>query len=375
MKPELVVETDPQRKCCEEICSVAFSPDGRIIATKLYQSGFKEDHGILFWEAGTGRLLKSIQGTPSGIYNISFSPDGQMITSDYGLLWDVRSGDFIRKIGDSSHRLTGAVFSPGGKIMATGNRNSPRTILLWDVQANNVIQIFISENITGLANRFCLGGSTLISKGAADSVIEFRSVSDGKLIRKIKTGSNGYDELAVSGDGRIITVPGPRVEEQHSIDIFNAYSGKRIHRLDGHASRIWSLALTLDGRFLASSSSDLTVKLWDVTSGSLIHTLAGHSEIIRSVTFSPDGRYIASGGGNNETKIWSVQTGQLLLTLQTFNDGNWIAYTPEGYYNRSDGASKYITWRVGTEIYDEAKYKNFYLKPEVIARRLLRYAN
>jgi WD40 repeat protein len=112
------------------------------------------------------------------------------------------------------------------------------------------------------------------------------------------------------------------------------------------------------------------VKLWEAASGKLLRTMDGHTQLVRSVAFSPDGKLLASGGGKNETKIWSVSSGKLLLTLAAFNDGNWIAYTPDGYYNCSDGAAQYITWRAGKMVYDEARYKAQYFKPEIIAERL-----
>ena len=111
-------------------------------------------------------------------------------------------------------------------------------------------------------------------------------------------------------------------------------------------------------------------KLWGITSGRLLHTLEGHSQLVRSVAFSPDGRLLASGGGKNETKVWSVRTGKLLVTLVAFNDGNWVAYTPDGYYDRSEEASKYITWRIGNKISDEAEYMSRYFKPELVGARI-----
>ncbi len=63
-----------------------------------------------------------------------------------------------------------------------------------------------------------------------------------------------------------------------------------------------------DGRYLASGSSDKTIKIWEVATGQELRTLTGHSEGVLSVAYSPDGRYLASGIGDGAIKIWEVAT-------------------------------------------------------------------
>src|SRR5262249_10019409 len=160
------------------------------------------------------------------------------------------------------------------------------------------------------------------------------------------------------------------LSQKDEATVFDASTGKALYSLDGHASVVFSLAFSSDGKLLASGGGDTKIMLWDAASGKLLKTMAGHTGLVRMVRFSPNGKLLVSGGGKNETKIWSVNTGELLVTLQAFNDGNWIAYTPAGYYNCSEGATKYIKWRVGKQMLDEEKYKSQFFKPEVIAARL-----
>ncbi len=61
-----------------------------------------------------------------------------------------------------------------------------------------------------------------------------------------------------------------------------------------------------DGRYLASGSSDKTIKIWEVATGKVLRTLTGHSHSVNSVVYSPDGRYLASGSGDKTIKIWRV---------------------------------------------------------------------
>jgi WD40 repeat protein len=85
--------------------------------------------------------------------------------------------------------------------------------------------------------------------------------------------------------------------------------------MHGHRGFVRSVALSPDGKTLASGSSDKTVRLWDIRTGKCLKILQGHIYWIRSVAFSPDGRTVASGSGDGAIKHWDVKTGECLKTL------------------------------------------------------------
>jgi WD40 repeat protein len=76
--------------------------------------------------------------------------------------------------------------------------------------------------------------------------------------------------------------------------------------LTGHYWGVYSVVYSPDGRYLASGSSDDTIKIWEVATGRELRTLTGHSSSVWSVVYSPDGRYLASGSGDDTIKIWRV---------------------------------------------------------------------
>ncbi|MBW4634376.1 MAG: serine/threonine protein kinase [Iphinoe sp. HA4291-MV1] len=106
-----------------------------------------------------------------------------------------------------------------------------------------------------------------------------------------------------------------------------------VRTLTGHSSMVLAVAISSDGRIIASGSNDNTIKLWQLETGKLLRTLgrwfSGHSNIVRAVAFSPDGQLLASGSWDETIKLWQVSRGKEIHTLTSY--GNWInsiAFSP-----------------------------------------------
>src|SRR5262245_49045558 len=85
--------------------------------------------------------------------------------------------------------------------------------------------------------------------------------------------------------------------------------------LEGHTSSVMSLAFSPDGKSLATSSRDKTIRLWNVQSGRLDRALAEHTADVYAVRFSPRGDVLASGSGDATVRLWDRQSGKVLRLL------------------------------------------------------------
>ena len=126
------------------------------------------------------------------------------------------------------------------------------------------------------------------------------------------------------------------------IELWDIKSGKLLKTLRGYKDIIQDIAFSPNGKMIAAGSLYGIIELWDIKSGKLLKTLRGHEGSIEDIAFSPDGKILASGSIDGAIKFWDIKSGKELVTLYSFDDGEWVAMTPQGYFDASKNGAKYI---------------------------------
>ncbi|MCB0213352.1 MAG: protein kinase, partial [Anaerolineae bacterium] len=139
--------------------------------------------------------------------------------------------------------------------------------------------------------------------------------------------SGSVDSVAFSPDGMQIVSGG----YDQTVRVWDANTGKEVHRLMGHMGRITSVGFSPDGTRIVSSSGDGTVRIWDALTGEEVRRLNEHIGVVWSVSFSPDGAQIVSGSEDNSVRIWDVQTGKEIQQLSGHTDNVFsVSFSPDG---------------------------------------------
>jgi WD40 repeat protein len=282
------------------IFSVAFSPDGKLVA-----SG-SQDGTIRFWQVDTGHGLHTLTGhNGSSVCSVAFSPDGKLVASG---AWDdtvrVWKYELYMDMGNLVHTLDhddtvfSVAFSPDGKLLASGSGSWDKTIKLWQVDTGNLVRT-LSGHWGGVRSVAFSPDGKLLASGGGDNTIKLWNVTTGAEVRTL---SDWAFSVAFSPDGKLLASGG----DDNTIKLWNVTTGAEVRTLSGHSDWVFSVAFSPDGKLLASGSGDNTIKLWDVTTGAEVRTLSGHSDWVTSVAFSPDGKLLVSGSDDKTIRVWNL---------------------------------------------------------------------
>jgi len=383
----------------QNVYALAVAPDGRIA------SG--DDSGkIWLWDGNTGAFIEILAQQESDISSLSFSPDGKFLLSGAGglgssnikcFVFEVSSGDIHLEYDKHDNIVLATAISPDGRWAATGGGDN-KEIHIWDLK-------------TG-APRLREDGTPLILKGNGHTAWAAKISEDG---RRIAWGSTWKSRsylaknplqyaLTLPLDGQALGRPTELTEDEakrfrraelmrgplslshreggnfgYGDAILDIKDGDQVVTTiergptDGYGHSAYTFSP--DGKSIVSGGGGGIIISYDLN-GKEIGMYVGHTSDVWSVTPSPDGRYLISGSADQTVRLWNLATRELIVTLFYGTDGEWVMWTPQGYYTGSPGGGELVGWQINQGPEKEAQYvrgtqlRDKLLRPNIVERAI-----
>ena len=280
--------------------AVAFSPDGALLAHTRGDLG-----EVALWNISAGKVVGTITGHHTGVFSLAFSPDGTTLATkvSYGevKLWDVATGRYLGTPKRNAGWTHSYAYSEVNSILAMIGTTE---VYLRDISTGQHIGALVgrhTEQITSVA--FSPDGTRLAS-GSGDNSVKLWDVSTETCIATLEHLGTVYF-VAFSPDGLTLA----SASEDKTVKLWDVSTESNFAILE-HKDSVNSVAFSPDGMTLASGSGFGygTIKLWKISTRKNIATLMGHTGSVSSIAFSPDGTKLASASGMGEVLLWNLET-------------------------------------------------------------------
>ena len=286
------------------------------------------------------------------IRDITYSQDGSKIAvagSSVVHILNASTYEIEKQLSGPNRKIYSAAFSPDGNRIASADGIG--NVEIWDNYEEE--KVFSVSNISVLSVCWSPDGNR-IATGDDEGHLKVFDVETGVELINVIAHTDGVTSVNFLFDGKKIVSGGGAfvagTSYDNTVKLWNTTSGELVHTFEGHTDGITSVSFSSDGKKILSGSRDDTIKIWDAEYYDCLKTFEEHTGDVNDVEWSKNDDKILSCSDDATIKIWDVETGDVLHEFEDDYDVMSAAWSndDEMVVSGSEGCKLKI-WDVESE--------------------------
>ena len=294
----------------DTIQSLAFSEDGNRLAVG------REDGQVHLWQVENQLRQQILPNHQGGVDSVAFAPSSQLLATGVGeRVSDLSFDDTVRlweddtiaqQFGGEQEEVIGCsffknsvAFAPDGAVLAAGSHDF--TIHLWDVASGEPLRKLAGHTDGVLDVTFSPDGA-LLASASLDGTVGIWQWRTGALLHRWPIPPSGLTAVSFSPAGSLLVV-GALTGKLYLWDVAQ---GELLRTFDGEMNQMGDVIFVGNGRFVAAGANLTDLQLWDVTTGEIAHTVTGHTAELRAVAYFPEEKILLSGADDGLIHAWQL---------------------------------------------------------------------
>ncbi|HEX6892187.1 MAG TPA: caspase family protein [Chryseolinea sp.] len=317
------------------------------------------------WDIVTGKSVMEFIGHKKAVLSYDLSQNGRRLLTGGGdgtiMLWDFDSGDSLMVIKSYrepifdihfSHDETKIISSSWDGSMKIHDLETGKMLTYIEFQTGSAYSILFHPNDLYF---FSARLDNSLQMWEIDTKKEVRSfIGHTDIVSSIQLSPDQATLLSSSWDG--------------SIRLWDMGTALMTKKFKGHRGPVHVAMFSRDGRWIYSAGADRVIRVWDPNTSSVTRIFEGHKAEITSLVFSPDNKMLISHSVDGVTKFWDIDSGKEFFEHIHLGEKDWMVKSPDGFFNGTDNARKYVHFVSGLKTYSVDQFFNEFYRPELLPK-------
>lgn len=341
------------------LISLDVSPNG-----KNFASGSDFSCNVKIWNIETGALVNELEGHTGTILSIAYSPDGRYIASGSRdgtvRLWCALTGKELKKFFGYKHGTVVSAFSTNGKFLFADSFSDGGTSKIWDIETGKEVVVdglgcFLGYNES--KSLCCFRGE--------NSTVRIYNTLTGRIVSTLRGHTDLVHSVSYSPDDKYVAT-----SDGEDTRIWEIKTGREIKKLN---TCIWLKGFSLDGNYIIGQYLDGDYMKWNLKTEKIMSASSSNIEKFSyGIHYTSNKRNIISTGSKDgKIRILDVETGSLIYTIVNGKNGDYLTYTPEGFFTGTEWAMKNLVHIVdGMDVIGIDQVYDKLYRPDLVAAKM-----